>query len=48
MTILHILNATLWLFNAALWFGYAHVTSMTVVSLLAAIGSLLLARAEAP
>lgn len=47
MTILHILNAILWLFNAVLWFGYAHVTSMTVVSLLAAIGSLLLARAEA-
>lgn len=46
MRLLNIINAVLWFLNAVLWFGYAHVPLMAVVSFAAAIGSLLLARAE--
>lgn len=46
MIVIYTLNAALWSANAVLWFGYAHIPAMAVVSFLAAIGSLLLARAE--
>ncbi len=46
MKFMHILNAVLWFANAAVWFGYAHVPLMAVASLVAVVGSLVLARME--
>ena len=43
---LHLLNAALWVANAAVWSLHAHSVLMTVVSLAAAVGSLLMARSE--
>lgn len=36
MRFIHFLNAVLWLANAGVWFGYAHVPAMATVSLAAA------------
>lgn len=45
MSVLHYINAVLWLINAVLWFAYAHVAIMGVCSIGAALGSVLMARA---
>jgi len=46
MKLLHGLNAALWLSNAAVWFGYAHVPAMAIASLGATALSILMWRIE--
>ncbi len=44
MTLLGTINAGLWTINAITWGFYAHSIPMAITSLLAAVGSVLLAR----
>ena len=46
MKALHLLNACAWSANAVVWLAYAHVISMAVLSGIATVSALYLARQE--